>query len=207
MERLCKNCGSVGFPKKKCKGRGIVELIFWLTPFVILLCTFSYHSSEYNMTFDQFLSYISHPYENAVNTFAVSGDTTGFGDIQALRSLTSTLPSDKVLKLISEQENTIILINLTFLLFWLIAIIYSLWRWLSKRAVCSVCGAETNYLIPLDTPLASNLLNQRKQDSPQVETKLDVLPQLEKLAEMKGKGILTEEEYLKMKQRIMSVGK
>ena len=138
-----------------------------------------------------------------MSTLVLSGDPSGFGDLESLRELMSNMPPDKVLKLISGQEDTIILLNITFLLFWGIGLIYSIWRRTSRRLVCYSCGAEKESLIPLDTPLGANLLNQYNHESPS-DKKIDVIPQLEKLTELKEKGILTEEEFQKQKQKILS---
>lgn len=200
---ICRNCGSVGFPKKKCKGRLGIELTFWILPIVILLCTFASYSTEYNMTFDQFSSYISNPFEDAMSTLVLSGDPSGFVDLESLGELMSNMPPDKVLKLISGQEDTIILLNITFLLSWGIGLIYSLWRWMSRRPVCYSCGVGKDSLIPLDTPLGANLLNQYNHELPS-DKKIDVIPQIEKLSELKEKGILSEEEFQSQKAKLLS---
>ena len=200
---ICKNCGSVGFPKKKWRGRRGIEVTFWALPVIILFCIFLNYKTEYNMTVEQFLSYISHPYKEAQITFELSGDTSGFGDLKSLRGFMSNLPQDKILKLLSGQEGTILFVNITFLLLWGTAIIYSIWRWMSRRAVCRSCGAEKDFLIPLETPMGANLLNQCNHESPKVIKKIDLIPQLEKLSELKEKGILTEEEFKVQKQKIL----
>ena len=202
-KRICKNCGSVGFPKNKCRGRLGIELTFWIFPIVILLCTFANYNAEYNMTFDQFSSYISNPFEDAMRTLVLSGDPSGFGDLESLRELMSNMPPDKVLKLIAGQEDTIILLNITFLLFWGIGLIYSLWRWMSRRPVCYSCGVGKDSLIPLNTPLGANLLNQYNHELPS-DKKIDVLSQIEKLAELKEKGVLSEEEFQAQKAKLLS---
>jgi len=200
---ICRNCGFLGFPKRKCKGRFGIELAFWMLPIVILLCTFANYSVEYNMTFDQFLSYISHPFEDALSSLSW-GDTSGFADLESLGELMSNMPPHKVVKLISGQENTIILLNITFLLFWGIGLIYSIWRLTSRRSTCPSCGAERDSLVPRDSPLGANLLNQLKHEVAESDERIDVASHLEELFELKQRGVLSEEEFQAQKAKLLS---
>lgn len=74
---------------------------------------------------------------------------------------------------------------------------------MSRRPVCYSCGVGKDSLIPLDTPLGANLLNQYNHELPS-DKKIDVIPQIEKLAELKEKGILSEEEFQSQKAKLLS---
>jgi hypothetical protein len=155
------------------------------------------------MNFDQFLYYISTPCTDASIALVFSGDPSAFANLGSLRELVSDMSQEKALKLLFDQENTITLLNATFLLFWGVGLIYSLWRWLSRRPVCYSCGVGKDCLVPLDTPLAKELLNQYKHEF-QSDEKTSVLSQIERLAELKEKGVLSEEEFQSQKAKCIA---
>ena len=88
---------------------------------------------------------------------------------------------------------------LLWLLIFPIGIIYTLWRLCSKVKVCPSCGQE-NCFIPINTPAGRKLMNQIKSTP---EKNIDIASHLQKLGDLKEKGLITEEEFIKEKTKYL----
>ncbi len=87
---------------------------------------------------------------------------------------------------------------------------------IARRIVCFRCGAKKNSLVPLDTPEGERLLNQSKgaqkkqfekgklTSSVDKTREADIAAQLERLAKLKDKGVLTNKEFETQKTKLLS---
>jgi len=67
------------------------------------------------------------------------------------------LSFEDFLILASCDPNIVPVLDGSFALFWTMALIYAIWRFMTKRPICPSCGAE-NCFLPVDSPIGRSLL-------------------------------------------------
>jgi hypothetical protein len=84
--------------------------------------------------------------------------------------------------------------------------IYTTWRWATSYKGCSKCSGRD--VIPADSPVARKILSEEREKGKAIpsdeNSKQDVVAKLEKLAELKQKGVLTDEEFQAQKRKLFS---
>lgn len=96
-----------------------------------------------------------------------------------------------------ETKGSIFIEIVLWLIFFPVGIIYSIWRLCSKVKVCRACGNE-NCFVPQNSPVGKQFLANQKS------TNIDLASQIEKLAELKDRGHISEEEFNKKKTELLS---
>jgi len=78
-------------------------------------------------------------------------------------------------------------------------LIYSIWRLVSRYKICPVC--KSNSVIPLNTPQAQSILKKKSKPIKKaiVPDTIDIPKQIEKLDDLRKKGIISQEEFEKKK--------
>jgi hypothetical protein len=174
---ICKNCGSVGLPKKRYEVRLTLALIAGIIPFLNFLGVFEeFRTKQPELTMSEFMDLLISTYDPQI------------------------FMADYNQMIVGVRQQ----IEACFLIWWIIALFFIIWLLITRRQICSKCGAKKDCLIPLESPLGANLIIQSKQDVPEVGKKSGIIQQLEKLSELKAKGVLTQEEVQEYKKRILS---
>ncbi len=89
-----------------------------------------------------------------------------------------------------------------WLVFFPVGIIYSVWRLCSKVKVCVVCGNEGNF-VPKDSPIGKDIL-ARQRETKNSNASTNIADQLEKMAILRDKGIISEDEFNKKKSELLA---
>jgi len=122
-------------PKKKARGNFITELVLWMTPIVVAIGFYLHCFSTYGWSFEEFLIYVD--------------EIVSIGSVQP-----AYLNYDPKLQ---EIYRLAIMVEWSFGL-WFLALIYTLWRFLSKKeVVCTSCGSS-NCLVPINTPEGKRII-------------------------------------------------
>lgn len=179
---ICTNCKSRIHPKRKACGRFITEFFLWMTPIICVIVLYSHCFSEYGWSPEEFANNIS--------------EIVSVGSQQP-----AYLNYDPSLH---ELFNYTMLVEASFGL-WIVALIYTLWRFLSKkRRVCTNCGSE-NCFVPINSPEGKRIVSESEATNTSSGTEQDgFLSQLEKLGELEEKGLLTKGEFQTQKQKLLS---
>ena len=177
---ICTNCKLIVHPKRKAPGSFMVEISLWMIPVICIIAFYLHCSSEYGWSLEQCANSMS--------------EIVSVGSQQPLY-----LNLDPSLQ---ELYNYAILVEASFCL-WIVALVYTLWRFLStKRRVCTSCDSA-NCFVPLNSPEGKNILTDREATNTSSGAEQDgFLSQLEKLGELKEKGLLTEDEFQDQKQKL-----
>lgn len=183
---ICKNCKSEVFPKMKGRGSSWVELTLWLIPLILYGLFYLHSVAKYDWTFEQFV--------NAIDEI----DTIG-----------SAQPA-----YLNYNPDLIELYNLnkaveTSFSIWIIAAGYTLWQFFTRKRTCPICR-EANCFVPKDTPEGMRISAEFQRDGKKgaVDTgglaRSNLTANLEKLNELKQKGVLSNEEFETAKKKLFS---